>query len=112
MANQSKYRLAIMILYSGEKGLEEAITIFNAWCHKKLTGKQTKIPPTKDKNPLKNRYGFQKTSNFSGELYFVSPTRFNHRQLISLVRDMERNNQVSVLTSKCPKIIVPPKPAS
>jgi hypothetical protein len=112
MPRKSKYRLALPILFSSEKGLEEAITIFNSWCQTKLPKKVVKKPSKKVTISPKTSYGFIKTDTFTGELFFISPEHFEGWKLFLLIRDLEVNGLISVGSFKCPKIVVHRKPAS
>jgi hypothetical protein len=112
MATDTKYRLALQIVFSTEDGLESAITTFNAWCRTKLSTENTEHQAKKTKNQIKRDYGFVKTKNHSGELFLISSTLFEGWMLFLLIRDLEVDGLISVTTFGCPEIVENPKPAS
>lgn len=112
MATKPKYRLALQIMFSTEDALEIAIAVFNAWCRTKLPPKNTKHPVKRDKNEIKNGYGFIRTKNHSGELFLISDEYFEGWKLFLLIRDLKVDGLVSVGSSSCSEIVANPEPAS
>lgn len=84
------YCLTLKIMFSTEKDLEFAIATFNAWC-------ATKVP--KDK-----KYGFVRTGQLLGKLFFVSTEHFTGWRLFSLARNLESVDTIYIRSFDCPEV--------